>query len=121
MRNTALIAIFITYPAIMLIESKLLVGILIAKLIFAILAASFMGPLHAYAQQLFQANGRYQNISTSFAFGKCLSTLILAFTVKIYEHYNSLSLASLILVISSIITWRSLSSKQQLQEKPAII
>jgi MHS family proline/betaine transporter-like MFS transporter len=96
--------IIVTYPIMLLIETKSFTLILIAKGIFAILTAAFIGPFHAWAQSLFKINNRYQNISTYYSIGKCFSTLLLAYCIYIFEKYNNLTCFGLILIFIAIIT-----------------
>lgn len=64
--------IVLTYPLMMLIETKSFLALIIAKGLFATLTAGFIGPFHAWAQSFFRANSRYQHISTAYAGGEML-------------------------------------------------
>jgi MHS family proline/betaine transporter-like MFS transporter len=98
--------IVLTYPLMMLIETKSFIAIVIAKAVFAILTAAFIGPFHAWAQSLFHTRTRYKNISTAYAAGKCCSTLLLARSFLIFEHYQSLSSIGIILILCAFLTLR---------------
>lgn len=106
MRSAIGATIILTYPLIWLIETKSIMGLIIAKAVFAALTAGFIGPFHAWAQGFFQTQSRYQHISTAYAAGKCFSTLLLASTILFYERFESLSIIGLILIITATLTRR---------------
>ncbi|KIE06089.1 hypothetical protein NF27_BK00100 [Candidatus Jidaibacter acanthamoeba] len=109
---TAFLTALLAYPIIMLIESRSLEGIIIAKAIFTCLAAAFISPLHAFAQSLFITEERYKLISIGYTLGKCCSTLIIALSVTTYDYLGNLYGIASILTIIAIITWRALYEKQ---------
>jgi MFS transporter, MHS family, proline/betaine transporter len=102
----------LTYPMMILIETGSLAAIIIAKAVFAILAAAFTGPCHAWAQSLFITRYRYRSISTAYALGKCCSTLILAISILVFEHYRSISGMGIILILTAIMTFRVLYNRK---------
>lgn len=111
MRTAAIGTIILTYPLMVLIETKSFPALILAKAIFAALTAGFIGPFHAWAQSFFQANSRYQNISTAYAGGKCCSTLLLAGSILLYEHTQSLSSIGIVLILTAILTVRIFYAK----------
>ncbi len=111
MRLASFGTILLTYPMIMLIKTKYLIAIIIAKAVFASLAAAFIAPFHAFAQNLFRTEIRYKHISIGYALGKCVATLVLALSVLIYQHLGNLSGMGLILIILAIVTWRTLNER----------
>jgi MHS family proline/betaine transporter-like MFS transporter len=108
MRAACLATVVITYPLILLIEIKGIVAILIAKMAFFTLTAAFMGPFHAWAQDLFRVHYRYARISTAYSLGKVSSTLLLSFSILLFEHYNNLRGISFILILAALLTHRVL-------------
>ncbi|MBS0236460.1 MAG: MFS transporter [Proteobacteria bacterium] len=96
----------LAYPLMLLIETKAFAGIILAKAIFAALTAAFMGPFHSWAQRLFPVHNRYKNISMCYATGKCSSTILLAGSVLIFEHYQNVTSLGVILAFIAIITMR---------------
>jgi MHS family proline/betaine transporter-like MFS transporter len=103
--------IFLTYPLMLLVESEIFVALILAKAVFATLAAAFMGPFHAWTQSLFVINKRYKSISTAYAVGKCFSTLILAFSILIFDHFQNLTSLGVILILAAIIAWLKFNNK----------
>jgi MHS family proline/betaine transporter-like MFS transporter len=106
MRAALTTTMLLSYPLILIIETKSIGGLIIAKTLFAILSAGFIGPFHAWAQRFFRASSRYQQISTAYAAGKCFSTLFLACTILLYEHFQSLSVIALVLIVCATLTRR---------------
>lgn len=111
MRAAAMGTVLFTYPLMMLIETKSFIALIFAKGIFATLTAGFIGPFHAWAQSLFRAKSRYQNISTAYAGGKCCSTLLLAGSILLYEHTQSLSSIGIVLILTAILTVRIFNAR----------
>lgn len=97
-----------TYPAIMLIQTNTLLGIITAKAIFATLAAGFIGPFHIWAYSLFSVKLRYSNIGTADAIGKSLCQISLAGSILIFEHFKSLVPIGLILIITALCAYYTL-------------
>lgn len=102
--NISVIAtILATYPLTSLIQTKTLIVIVFVKAIFIILAAAFIGPFHAWAQELFVTRSRYNKVSTAFTLGKCCSTLILAISVPLFECCGSLKGPGIVLILCASI------------------
>lgn len=101
MRTATIATLLLSYPLMLLIESKSFMGLILAKAVFATLTAAFIGPFHAWAQSLFQTRQRYKNISTAYSLGKCCSTLLLASSFLVYEQYQSLTSIGIILALCS--------------------
>ena len=104
MRAACLVTMILTYPLILLIETKEIMVILIAKSVFFTLTAAFVGPFHAWAQDLFRTHYRYAKISTAYSLGKVGSTLLLSFSILLFEYHNSLRGISLILILVALLT-----------------
>lgn len=98
MKAATLSTIVLTYPLMLLIESKSFPALIFAKGIFALLTAGFIGPFHAWAQSFFQAKVRYENISVAYAGGKCCSTLLLAASFLLYDYTQTLSSIGYVLI-----------------------
>lgn len=104
LKSSVYSACLLAYPLMLLIESGSILNIILAKAGFALLAASCIGPFHAWAQQLYPTSHRYQRISEANAVGKCLSTIVLAFCVKIFDEYHSFTSLGFVLTTISLIT-----------------
>lgn len=104
MRTAAIVTGILAYPLMMLIQSGAWLAIISAKIVFAILTAAFMGPFHRWAQQSSPLPTRYRNISMSYAIGKCFSTVLLACSFLIYEHYRNMVVLGMILSFIAIVT-----------------
>jgi MFS family permease len=90
--KVAAVAVCITcYPLMVLIQSADWMHIVIAKIIFTILTAAFIGPFHSWAQSISNTHNRYKNISISYAMGKCFSTILLACSFLIYNHFKNIT------------------------------
>lgn len=112
MRYAVIAAIILTYPMMLLIETKSFMGLVFAKAVFAALTAGFIGPFHAFAQDLFQTRARYKNISIAYSIGKCGSTLLLASSFLVYEHFQSLSSVGAILIFTACLALTMFRPKQ---------
>jgi hypothetical protein len=110
MRYACIATIFMSYPLLLLIESKTIIGVLLAKTFFVVLTAAFAAPFHAWAHCLFNASCRYKNISLGYSTGKVASTLILSGSFLIFEYTNNLSAVFIILVLISIVTNATLNN-----------
>lgn len=106
MKNATIATIFIAYPVMYFLETKTLIAIIVAKGMFSVLTAAFIGPFHAWAQDLFITKSRYSNISIAYSLGKCCSTLLLAITILMFQYYENISSLSIVLIITAIITLR---------------
>ncbi len=103
----AVIAVCIlSYPLMMLIQTGYWVHIILAKIIFTILTATFIGPFHSWAQSMSNIHTRYKSISISYAIGKCFSTILLAFSFLIYDHFKNITVLGIILSFIAIVTTR---------------
>lgn len=100
--------IILTYPLMLLIETNSFLALIIAKTLFAALTAGFIAPFHTWAQSFFQANVRYQHISTAYSGGKCCSTLLLAASILLYERTQSIASIGAILIITALFITRRL-------------
>lgn len=118
MKLASLSTIALAYPLIILIETKSLWAIVVAKGSFATLAAAFIGPFHAWAQSLFATKSRYSGISTGYAIGKCCSTLLLACTILLFDYTSNLSSLSLVLIITATLALCLLSPLRASIKKP---
>ena len=76
---------------------------ILAKAVLITLTAFFIGPFHGFSIKLFREGVRYRKISSAYAIGKCLATLILACSFYIFELTHSLVSVGLILTIAAII------------------
>ena len=104
MYSSVILTAIFTYPLFLLIEINALFALCFVKTSFVLLTAAFIGPFHAMVQDLFPAQNRYSNISTYYAIGKCLATIVLASSFLVFKTYNNLQSIALILVFISFIT-----------------
>lgn len=72
MTIAALVAVLGTYPLLLLLDTNLLSYIISMKFCFALLAAWFIGPYHAWIQELYDVKSRYQLISLTYSIGSQL-------------------------------------------------
>jgi MFS transporter, MHS family, proline/betaine transporter len=105
MRSASLATIVLAYPLMLLIETKSVFLIVSAKTIFFILAAAFIGPFHAWAQEMFDAKNRYAQISIGYSLGKIVSTLLLSLSIILFEQHKSLTDISLILIACALLPY----------------
>jgi MHS family proline/betaine transporter-like MFS transporter len=115
MRYSTIATLILAYPLMLLIETKSFLCLVLAKAIFATLTAGFIGPFHAWAQNLFQTRQRYKGISTAYSLGKCGSTLLLASSFLIYERYQSLTSIGLILMLAALLALTIFPKKKELE------
>ncbi|MFN7038650.1 MAG: MFS transporter [Alphaproteobacteria bacterium] len=106
MRFAAILVSILSYPLMKLIQSGSITYIIIAKIVFTFLTAVFIGPFHSFAQSLSLSGSRYRNISVSYTIGKCFSSILLASSFLIYDHFKNITILGLILSIIAIITTR---------------
>lgn len=103
MKRGVILVILLVIPAIMLIETKYIVAIILAKLIFTILSAFLIAPLHAWTQDISETHNRYRQVSIAYSVGKMGALLILPITILLFEKYNSLFVPSVIIIILALI------------------
>lgn len=113
MRFAALIVCVVSWPLMTLVQSGFWIYIISAKIIFTILTAAFIGSFHSWAQQLSPPNTRYKSISTSYAIGKCCSTILLACSFLVYDHFKNIAILGGILSLIAFITVRVLTSTKK--------
>lgn len=106
MKSAAVLVCIVSYPLMMLIQSGYLLYIVAAKILFTILTAIFIGPFHSWAQSMSNAHTRYKSISISYAIGKCFSTISLACSFLIYDHFQNITVLGVVLSLIAIITVR---------------
>lgn len=104
MRLAVLFTGLLAYPITLIMDTNTLLGIIVGKAIFALLAAAFIAPFHSWAQQLFPSHKRYAGISIGYCVGKCSSTVILACSVLVFDHYHRVTSLSLFFLVIAIIT-----------------
>ena len=93
----------ISIPLLLLVESKIVLMLILAKAVLITLTAFFIGPFHAFSLQLFREGVRYRKISSAYAIGKSIATLILACSFYIFELTQSLVSIGSILTFMAII------------------
>lgn len=103
MKKGAILVVLLVIPAVMLIETKYIVAIILAKLIFTILSAFLIAPLHAWTQSISETHNRYRQVSIAYSLGKMGALLILPITILLFEKYSSLLVPSVILIILALI------------------
>lgn len=103
MKKASLLIAFLVIPAIALVEFKTIIAIILAKLIFVILSAALIGPLHAWTQSISEVHNRYKQVSTAYSTGKLGAVLLLPVTILLFEKYNNLYIPSAIIVFVSLI------------------
>jgi MHS family proline/betaine transporter-like MFS transporter len=69
MRPTAIFVMILAIPVFLLVVSGIPAAIVLAQVIFALLAAFFSGPLNLFMQSLFPVEDRYSGISVSYSIG----------------------------------------------------
>ena len=106
MRWATIITCAVSYPLMSLIQSGHWIYIIGAKIIFTILTAMFIGPFHAWAQAISSSDARYKNVSTSYVIGKCFSTILLACSFLVYDHFKNIALLGVILSLIALMTIR---------------
>jgi len=99
----SLITAIVSIPLLILVETKMILMFILAKAVLITLTAFFIGPFHGFSIKLFREGVRYRKISSAYAIGKCLATLILACSFYIFELTHSLVSVGLILTIAAII------------------
>ena len=104
MRLAAIIVCVASYPLMMLIQSGYWGYIILAKIIFTVLIALFMGPFHSWAQAISSSHNRYKSISVSYALGKIFSTGLLAGSFLVYDFFKSIAVLGVILSFIAFIT-----------------
>ena len=90
MRPTAIAVFILAIPIFMLISTGQLWLIVLAQVIYAILAACFSGPLNFFMQSLFPVEDRYSGISFSYSLGMAIfggSTLLIMEALRIHLDY----------------------------------
>jgi MHS family proline/betaine transporter-like MFS transporter len=120
MRAASMATVVLTYPLILLIETNEIVAILLSKTVFFTLTAAFIGPFHAWTQELFSTSYRYAKISTAYSLGKVGSTSLLALSILLFDNHNSLRGVSFILILPALLVALMLSkiSTTMGKEKP---
>ena len=108
-KRSIIAIILLVIPTISLINTKTLLAIIIGKFIFIILSASLIGPFHAWTQNISNLENRYFQVSTAYSFGKLGAVITLPMAILIFERFNSLELASLILSIIAVIAYNILN------------
>lgn len=103
MKRASLLVAFLVIPAIVFVEIKTILAIIVAKLIFVILSAALIGPLHAWTQDISEVSSRYKQVSTAYSTGKLGAILLLPLTILLFEKYNDLYIPSTIIVLVSLI------------------
>jgi len=112
MKRTAMAIALLVVPTMALVDTKTLVAIILAKLVFITLSAALIGPFHAWTQSISHVKNRYLQVSIAYSTGKIVAIMILPLTILIFERYHSLLLASLILVIIAIVAYKVLNRKK---------
>ncbi len=101
MKAAAFLTAILSYPFFWLIHSELIGLILIGISTWSLLAAMFLGPMHAYMLALFPPSFRCRGISTGFAVGVAIfggtAPLILGF---LSQTLDSLLAPSLYFILS---------------------
>lgn len=100
MTIAALLTIFASYPLFFLLVTNSLIYIFIMKLAFALLAAFFVAPFHAWIQDLYDVKSRYQLISLTYSIGAQLGSSTPMLALWAWKTTNILQIPSLF-----IITW----------------
>ncbi len=106
MKSAAVIVCVISYPLMILIQSGSFTYVITAKILFTILTATFIGPFHSWAQQMSNTYVRYKSISISYSLGKCFSSILLACSFLIYDHFKNITVLGVALSFIAIITAR---------------
>lgn len=71
----AITTILLAYPLFLLLRSNSITQVIFMKTAFAILCAWFVAPYHAWVQELFQPNCRYQFVSLCYSIGSQLGAV----------------------------------------------
>lgn len=90
--------IILIHPLVSLIHLDDLRWIIFMKVCFAVMTAWFVGPFHAFVQELFSVRMRYSGISVSYSIGSQLGGAIPAISLWLWKatgSYNALSLVVL--------------------------
>lgn len=104
-------AIVMIHPLVSLIKLDSLPWIFFMKAVFAIITAWFVGPFHAYVQELFSVRNRYTGISTCYSIGGQLGGAIPAISLWFWRETHSYAAISLTLLFWAILSAYTLSSR----------
>lgn len=85
MMSGAMAAGLISIPLFWAFKFDTIGAVIIIKSIFSILTAWFVGPYHAYVQNLFPARHRYQMISLTFSLGGKIGGMLPAIALTIWS------------------------------------
>ena len=95
-------------PLIHLITFDSLALICVMKVIFTILSAWFLAPLHAYTYSLFHVSHRYSLISFAYAIGSQIGGLMVPLCLWTWKNYHIIDTIYIALMVFSLLAAVSL-------------
>jgi MFS transporter, MHS family, proline/betaine transporter len=111
-KGSVLGTILLAVPLMLFMTGGSFMAVLLIKGAFTILTAAFAAPLHVWTISLFAVNKRYKGASTSYAIGKCLSTLLLASSLLLFQKTQSIMGMGGLLVIMGMAAFMALSLRK---------
>jgi MHS family proline/betaine transporter-like MFS transporter len=93
----------LTTPLIKLLSYGSIQNVFIAKAIFAVLSAWFIGPFHALAQSLFKVSHRYSLISLSYSIGSQIGGFMPGLSLWLWKYNNNITSIGFVLIIWALI------------------
>ncbi|MFV9876221.1 MAG: MFS transporter [Rickettsiales endosymbiont of Dermacentor nuttalli] len=103
MSLAAIATAILAYPLLLLLTYNKLYYVIIMKIAFAILSAWFIGPFHAWAQNLCDTKNRYLIISLTYAIGGQIGGITPAISLMAWKYSHNLLYVALILIIWAVI------------------
>ena len=113
MMYAAFMTAMLGFPLFLAVGTNTLSGIFTFKIIFSLMSAWFIGPFHAWAQELFPVNSRYQLISLSYSIGSQLGSLTPPLSLWLWKQTLVYYIPSVIVIGFSLIGIFSLSMMQE--------
>lgn len=108
MSIAAFVVAILAYPLLQLIQYNNLNYIILMKAIFAFLAGWYVGPFHAWIQDVFTTKERYRAISFCYSIGSQLGNLMMPLGLWIWKETGSYFYLSLPLGVFAILAIISL-------------
>lgn len=95
--------IILAYPLFLLIRTNSVFYIFLMKSAFAFLCGWYFGPFHAWVQELFHVNTRYQFISITYSFGSQVGSMMPSVSLWIWHQTAYVEVPAVILILWGLI------------------
>lgn len=99
MKMAVLATILLAYPLFFLLKMNSLVSVVVMKLSFVLLVAWFVGPFHAWIQDLYDVRDRCLLISLSYSIGTQLGSTMPVLALWAWKHTGIVQIPAVFIII----------------------